>query len=483
MGPSPHRGGHGGGSVAGKAEVRPGRVLVGGIVPGAASGGRKTGIAWAFRGLSLAFHGGAIAAAVAVAGPQPAAVIEAYTVEIVYSDRLAGGHGEGTDMPPAPSPAGSAKAAGLADPSTADRAMAGLRAADPAAPGISLSDAVPVPDPAPPAEVAGPPEGAPSPGAAGASPAYRSRGDTPLVPPGAAGASPAYRSRGDTPLVPPGAAGASPAYRSRGDTPLVPPEAADPADAEPPTALDPPNVLPAAGPTSPVLPAAGPTPPEAPIRESRPGARARLPGLPPRKPRVPQRPPEIAETSPAPAQPSADAAAKAPPAKPAPATPLPDTPVGTSPPQLETVVASAAPGDAPAAPGGTRGVSPRLRYAGDAPAAPVAPAPGLSSREAAGGAKRAVSAASYTAGHLGNVPPVYPYRARRKEIEGRVVLRVQVLPGGTALSVELLSSSGHAILDRAALRAVRAWRFVPARRGGVPVADAIDVPISFRLAD
>ena len=183
MGPSPHRGGHGGGSVAGKAEVRPGRVLVGGIVPGAASGGRKTGIAWAFRGLSLAFHGGAIAAAVAVAGPQPAAVIEAYTVEIVYSDRLAGGHGEGTDMPPAPSPAGSAKAAGLADPSTADRAMAGLRAADPAAPGISLSDAVPVPDPAPPAEVAGPPEGAPSPGAAGASPAYRSRGDTPLVPP------------------------------------------------------------------------------------------------------------------------------------------------------------------------------------------------------------------------------------------------------------------------------------------------------------
>ncbi len=389
MGPSPHRGG----MDAGRAGVRAGRVLAGGIVPGAAPGGHETGIAWAFRGLSLAFHGGAIAAAVAVAGPQPAQVIEAYTVEIVYSDRVAGGHGEGTELPPAPSPA-------LADPSTADRATAGLRAPDPTAPAIPLSEAVPVPD------------GAPS------------------------------------------------------------PEAADHADAEPPAALDPASVL----------PAAGPIPPEAPVRESRPGARARLPGLPPRKPRVPQRPPEIAETSPAPAEPSADAAGEAPPAPPAPAKPPPDTPVGTSPPQIETFVASAAPGASPAY--RSRGDTPLVPpVAEEKTAAPGARAPGLSSREAAGGAKWTVSAASYTAGDLGNVPPVYPYGARRKEIEGRVVLRVQVLPGGTARSVEVLSSSGHAILDRAALKAVRAWRFVPAKRGGVPVAGAIDVPVTFRLAD
>ena len=377
MGLSLHGGGHGGGMGARTVEVRADRVLAGAMVPGAVSGGRETGIAWAWRGLSLASHAGVIAAAVAVAGPQPAAVIEAYTVEIVFSDRVAGGHGEGTDLPPAPSP-------------------------------------------------------------------------------GAAGASPAYRSRG-------------------GDTPLVPPEAADPADADSPTVLDPPSVL----------PGAGPTPPAPPARGSRPGARARFPGPPPRKPHVPQRPREIAETSPAPAEPSADAAGKAPPAKPAPAPPPPDTPVGTSPPQLETFVASAAPGAA--------GASPAYRSRGDTPlvppvaeekgAAPVARAPGVSSRETTGGAKRVVSAAGYAAGHLGNVPPVYPYRARRKEIEGRVVLRVQVLPGGTARSVEVLSSSGHAILDRAALKAVRAWRFVPAKRGGVPVAGAIDVPITFRLAD
>ena len=424
------------------AEVRADRVLAGGIVPGAASGGRETGIAWAWRGLSLASHAGVIAAAVAVAGPQPAQVIEAYTVEIVFSDSVAGGHGEGTELPPAPSPARahgaraeSAKAADLPDPSTADGATAGLRAPDPTAPGISLSEAIPVPDPAPPAEVAGPPDWAPS----------------------------------------AGAAGASPAYRSRGDTPLVPPRAADPADADPLAVLDPLNVLPAAGPTPPVPPATG----------SRPGAGARFPGPPPRKPRVPKRPREFAETSVAPTEPSADAAGKAPPAKPAPANLPPDTPVGTSPPQLETFVASTAPGAA--------GASPAYRRRGDTPLvppvaeekteAPVARSPGVSSRETTGGAKRAVSAAGYMAGHLGNVPPVYPYRARRKEIEGRVVLRVQVLPGGTARSVEVLSSSGHAILDRAALKAVRAWRFVPAKRAGVPVAGAIDVPITFRLAD
>ena len=115
MGPSLH----GGEMGARTAEVREDRVVAGAIVPGAASGGRETGIAWAWRGLSLASHAGVIAAAVAFADPQPPTVIEAYTVEIVFSDSVAGGHGEGTDMPPAPSPA-------LPGPSTADGAAAGL---------------------------------------------------------------------------------------------------------------------------------------------------------------------------------------------------------------------------------------------------------------------------------------------------------------------------------------------------------------------
>ena len=43
--------------------------------------------------------------------------------------------------------------------------------------------------------------------------------------------------------------------------------------------------------------------------------------------------------------------------------------------------------------------------------------------------------------------------------------------------------SGHAALDEAALAAVRVWRFVPAMRGGFPVAAVAEVPIRFTLTD
>jgi protein TonB len=45
----------------------------------------------------------------------------------------------------------------------------------------------------------------------------------------------------------------------------------------------------------------------------------------------------------------------------------------------------------------------------------------------------------------------------------------------------VLKSSGYDMLDQSALETVRArWRFIPARRDGVPVADTVQVPIRFR---
>ena len=90
---------------------------------------------------------------------------------------------------------------------------------------------------------------------------------------------------------------------------------------------------------------------------------------------------------------------------------------------------------------------------------------------------------SYTTGRSGNVPPEYPKRARRRGYEGRVVIRAIVTPMGTVNSTEMVQSSGHDILDRAAIRAVRRWRFQPATRDGKPVVGTIDVPISFWLKD
>ena len=78
-------------------------------------------------------------------------------------------------------------------------------------------------------------------------------------------------------------------------------------------------------------------------------------------------------------------------------------------------------------------------------------------------------------------PPRYPYLARRNGIEGRVVLTIEVLPAGVSGAVRVKSSSGHPMLDEAALSAVKNWRFRPATQAGNPVSSSIEVPIRFRL--
>jgi protein TonB len=86
-------------------------------------------------------------------------------------------------------------------------------------------------------------------------------------------------------------------------------------------------------------------------------------------------------------------------------------------------------------------------------------------------------------GLAGNAKPTYPVEARIRHIEGRVLLRVEVSAAGTAASVHIAASSGHPILDRAALAAVETWRFAPATQSGIAVPAAVNVPIDFRMND
>jgi periplasmic protein TonB len=88
----------------------------------------------------------------------------------------------------------------------------------------------------------------------------------------------------------------------------------------------------------------------------------------------------------------------------------------------------------------------------------------------------------YDADYLDNPAPEYPSLARRMRLQGRVVLRVHVGQQGDALEVLVETSSGHTILDKAALTAVRQWRFVPARLGREPIEAWVLLPLSFRLA-
>lgn len=114
----------------------------------------------------------------------------------------------------------------------------------------------------------------------------------------------------------------------------------------------------------------------------------------------------------------------------------------------------------------------------------AAPALGPLAGNAPGANERALAPASpprFNAGYLQNPPLRYPLVARRRGEEGTVTLRVHVRRDGVPASVGLEKSSGSSALDHAALEAVRAWRFAPARQGEEAVDAWVLVPVVFRL--
>lgn len=124
-----------------------------------------------------------------------------------------------------------------------------------------------------------------------------------------------------------------------------------------------------------------------------------------------------------------------------------------------------------------------------AEAEPVVAALMLPSAAAAAAPSVAVDAGSkvepprFDVAYLQNPPPAYPSIARRLRLEGTVVLRVLVDASGHAEELRIDRTSGAAILDEAALGAIRLWRFVPGRQGPEAIARWVDVPVRFRLQD
>jgi protein TonB len=89
----------------------------------------------------------------------------------------------------------------------------------------------------------------------------------------------------------------------------------------------------------------------------------------------------------------------------------------------------------------------------------------------------------YKADYLNNPRPPYPMVAQRMGYNGKVVLNVEVLAEGKAGQVLLHQSSGHEILDNAALQTVKTWKFSPAKRFGQPITRWFLVPVKFNLKD
>lgn len=80
-------------------------------------------------------------------------------------------------------------------------------------------------------------------------------------------------------------------------------------------------------------------------------------------------------------------------------------------------------------------------------------------------------------------PPEYPRAALRSGASGNVLLLIEVDAEGRPGAIEVVESSRHRELDRAAVNAVRRWRFQPAMRGGIAVPATVRQAFSFDAPD
>jgi len=83
--------------------------------------------------------------------------------------------------------------------------------------------------------------------------------------------------------------------------------------------------------------------------------------------------------------------------------------------------------------------------------------------------------------YLKNPAPVYLMEARSLGQEGLVVLSVDVDRQGNPSQVKIKQSAGYLLLDNAAMKAVRRWKFSPAQIGKLSIESNVEVPIRFRL--
>ncbi len=90
---------------------------------------------------------------------------------------------------------------------------------------------------------------------------------------------------------------------------------------------------------------------------------------------------------------------------------------------------------------------------------------------------------SASADYLNNPYPKYPKVSLMRKEVGTVWLTLTVTAEGFAKDVQVKQTSGYPRLDKAALEAVKRWRFRPARRFEQPVDAEYELPIHFKLKE
>ena len=84
-------------------------------------------------------------------------------------------------------------------------------------------------------------------------------------------------------------------------------------------------------------------------------------------------------------------------------------------------------------------------------------------------------------GYHVNPDPLYPILARKRGYQGTVILDVFIDKNGRVADIKVSSSSGYAILDKAARAAVANWLFEPGMKGEEKIEMWVKVPVRFQL--
>lgn len=78
-------------------------------------------------------------------------------------------------------------------------------------------------------------------------------------------------------------------------------------------------------------------------------------------------------------------------------------------------------------------------------------------------------------------PPIYPYRARQRRLEGTVQVRFLVQRDGTVGEIVIEAADPPGVFEDAVREAVARWRFEPGRLAGEAVAAWVVMPITFNM--
>jgi len=80
---------------------------------------------------------------------------------------------------------------------------------------------------------------------------------------------------------------------------------------------------------------------------------------------------------------------------------------------------------------------------------------------------------------ISQVAPIYPAKAKKKHIEGQVLLQARIGVDGIVQDLKVIS--GNRELTQAAIDAVRQWRYRPTLRDGTPVEVTTKITVTFTL--